>query len=183
MFPHIEDNLGNQFHGAASGDADKSIGEHMSRWAASFGYSPEATSFTLRCDVVSNKEDECDKLLFEDVPIDGNGITKILNDDIITYNGVHWHKRTNLPDSCQIHLFHNMVREVRHVGLAAITDNLGNQYGSTGDGSWGYNEDEGIFFENFKVKPIDPNAKSISFGYFFARKILSFELRNLPLPS
>jgi hypothetical protein len=181
---HIEDNLGNQFKAEGSGCAnDNSIGEHMSRWAAIFGYSPEATSFTLRCDVVSNKEDECDKLLFENVPIDGNGINKAFEDDVITYNGVHWHKRTNLPDSCQIHLFHNKARGVRHVGLSAIADNLGNQYGSTGHGDWGYNDDEGIFFENFKMKPIDQNAKSISFEYLFARKVLNFELRGLPLPS
>jgi len=179
---YAEDNLGNHFNSGGSGGAeDESVGEYAYRFAAHFEYpSPQASSFILHYDVVNGHEDECDALLFEDVPIDGEGITRTFNDDVITYNGVHWHKRENLPDSCQIHLVHNMAREVRHVGLAAITDNLGNQYGSTGGGSWGNNKD--VFFENFK-KAIDPKATSISFKYLFARKIFTFELRDLPLPS
>jgi len=181
---YIEDNLGNQFKSNGSGSSnDESLGEHVERAAAIFDYSPEATSFTLRCDIVSNQEDDCDILLFENVPLDGNGITRTLNDEAITYNGVHWHDREGISGSYQIHLAHNIAREVRHIGLAGIADNIGNQYGSTSGGSWGYDKNEGFFFENFKIKPIDPNAKSISFKYLFARKILSFELKDLPLPS
>ena len=170
---HIEDNLGHQFRPICSGSTK---GETV----IIFRYAPEATSFTLRYDFVRRNEDECDVLLFEDVPVDGEGIAKTLNDDIITYNGVHWHKRKDGADSCWFHLLHNMAREVRHIGPTEITDNLGNQYGLGGS----HDEEEGVFREEYNVKPpIEPNATSISFKYLFARKIITFELRDLPLPS
>ena len=180
---YIEDNLGNQSICHTSGSVtDEEVGEYASRSIVFFNYVPEATSFTLRYDFVNVQEDECDVLLFADVPIGGKGITRTLNGHAITYNGVHWHKRKNLPDSCQIHLTFNEAREVRGIGLAAITDNLGNQYDSFPGSNSGYDADEGVFYSNLQVD-IDPNATSISFKYLFARKILTFELRDLPLPS
>jgi hypothetical protein len=73
---------------------------------------------------------------------------------------------------------------VRHVGVVAITDNLGNQYGSPSGSSSGHNEKEEFFYQNLEVKPlIDPNATSISFKYLIAREITTLEFRDLPLPS
>lgn len=150
--------------------------------AKAFGYSPEATSFSLRYDIVNEHEDDCDTLLFEDVPIHGKGINGRFNDDIVTYNGFHYREQ-GPGNRYYIDLLHNKPREVRHVGLAAITDNLGNQYGFTTDGSWGYSEEDNTYYENFKVKALDPNARSISFKYLFARTLLAFEFQDLPLPS
>ncbi|MCH8293391.1 helix-turn-helix transcriptional regulator [Candidatus Poribacteria bacterium] len=176
---YIEDNLGNQFtsHGSAGEGPDAESAYQM---AASYSYSPEATSFTLRYDTVKKNEAACDALLFANVPIDGQGITQTFNDDIITYNGVHYDERI---DRYEIHLAHNIAREVRHVGIAAITDDLGNHHDSNGMTSWGDDRDTGTFFEKVKVNQPDSNATSISFKYLFARTILPFEFRDLPLPS
>ena len=176
----IEDNLGNQFtsHGGVGrGDA---IAEGAYQMAASYSYSPEASSFTLRYDTVKKNEEACDALLFANVPIDGQGITQTFNDDIVTYNGVHYDERI---DRYEIHLAHNIAREVRHVGIAAITDDLGNHHDSNGMTFWGDDHDAGTFFEKIKVNQPDSNATSISFKYLFARTILPFEFRDLPLPS
>lgn len=179
---YIEDNLGNQFRSCLSGGAmDKEVGEYASRSVVVFDYAPEATSFTLRCDFINTHEDECDVLLFEDVPIDGRGITRTFGDDIITYNGVHRNEEKYGDDLYMIHFTYNKALEVRHVGVDSITDNLGNQYLMSGTAS---GVKEGVFYRHRSLEtPIDPNATSISFKYLFARKILTFELRDLPLPS
>ncbi len=173
---YVEDDLGNHFQTIVCGST-------KDRLVAVFDYAPEATSFTLRYNFVNGHEDECDVLSFEDVPIDGEGITRTFDDDIITYNGVHSDERKCDGDLCQIRLAFNKAREVRHVGVAAITDNLGNRYSPSGCSS-GHDDSKGVFYSKLGVKPpIDSDARSISFRYLFAREIITFELRDLPLPS
>jgi transcriptional regulator with XRE-family HTH domain len=179
---YIEDNLGNRFGSGASGSTK--IDDSTEQLGVMFmEYSPEATSFNLRYDVVNGHEADCELLNFENVPIDGRGITKTFGDDVITYNGVHYIAERTHGDKYEIHLTHNKAREVRHVGLYNITDNLGNDYGTKGAISWGQDKDTGVFFERFKIKPPDPNATSLSFKYAFARTVLAFEIPDLPLPS
>jgi DNA-binding XRE family transcriptional regulator len=173
---YIEDNLGNHYKSVVSG----CIGGES---AVAFPCPPpEATLFNLHFDVINNNEDECDVLLFKDVPINGEGITKKINDDIITYNGIHWHdSESSLPNTYQIHLDHNFDREVRHLGISVIVDNLGNKYERIGS-HWGYNEDKDVFYENYGSSMLDPNATTISFKYIITKEILTFDLGKLPLP-
>lgn len=181
---YVEDNLGNQFRPIVSGNSkDEDAGEYVSRSVALFDYAPKASSFTLYYNFVSASEDDCDVLLFKDAPIDGNGITAVLNGDAITYNGIQRDLGEDSADSCEIHLAYNKMPEVRYVGLASITDDLGNKYESPSGGSSSYDEEKGIFYYKAKMKQIDLNASSISFKFLFARKIIILGLQDLPLPS
>jgi len=177
---YIEDNLGNWF--CAGGTAHTDIGESIVQMVAIFGnYASSATSFNLRYDTVNRHEDDCDALLFENVPLDGKGISKSLNGDMVIYNGGRQSEGDNY---LHIHFALNHPLEVRHVGVTKVNDNLGNQYLVSEKTR---TSNKGAFSEQtFGLKglhPLHPEATSISFKYLLARTILSFELQDLPLPS
>lgn len=168
----FEDDLGNRFHGMYVSGNEDSHGRRL--YGTYFPYVPEATSVTIRYDIVNIAEDACDAIMFENVPLNGKGISKSLNDDTVTYNGISQHDGR---DCHYVSLALNHRQEVRHVGPTKFTDNLGNQY--RGGGYTKHHNNE----ESFNLHGLDPNATSISFKYLLARTAYAFELRDLPLPS
>jgi len=179
---YVEDNLGNRSQQNFACRVDNTEAD-ISRFfmVIRAKYVPEATSFTFHHDFVNRNESDCDAVSFENVSIDGKGITKAYDGETIRYDGICW-----AEDEAQnaIHLVHDKPREVRHVGITKIVDNLGNTYIPDGRGhSPKYHKDIGGYSETCPLKEFHPDAASISFKYLLGRTILSFELRDLPLPS
>jgi hypothetical protein len=172
----VEDNLGNQFPARYSSGYETDTGLLLGTY---FPYVPEATSLTIRYEAVNGHEDDCDALIFENVPIDGKEISRSINGETITYNGVH-----QVEKQSQIFFNSNQPRKVRRVGVTKLVDNLGNQYKARGYKAWGDNRESfGLYSYSSNLDEVSSEATTISFKYLFARTVFAFELRDLPLPS
>lgn len=143
-------------------------------------YPLQGGKFTFHRDFVNHHQGDCDGILFENIPIDGKGITKKFKNVEIRYDGFRESKMSN---GNAIHLVHKNPLEVRYMGIRQVTDNLGNTYTPYIKGHYHpRRSDLGGYLEYFTLKGLDPNATAISFKYLFARTILSFEFSDLPLP-
>lgn len=143
-------------------------------------YPRQGTKFHFHRDFVNHHQDDCDAILFEDIPIDEKGITKEFKNAVIRYNGI---RESSLSGGNDIHLVHSDPLEVRYIGIRQVIDNLGNTYAPCIRGHYHPRQsDLGGYLEYFSLKELNPNATTISFKYFFARTILSFEFSDLPLP-
>ncbi len=141
---------------------------------------PQGTKFTFHRDFVNHHQDDCDAILFEDIPIDGKGITKSFKNAVIRYDGI---RENEMSNGNAIHLVHNNPLEVRYLGIRQVVDNLGNTYTPYIKGHFHPRRtDLGGYLEYFTLKELNPDATTISFKYLFARTILSFEFCDLPLP-
>ena len=143
-------------------------------------YPLQGTRFTFHRDFVNHHQDDCDAILFEDIPIDGKDITKRFKNAVIRYDGI---RENEMSNGNAIHLVHKNPLEVRYLGIRQVVDNLGNTYTPYIKGHFHpRRSDLGGYLEYFTLKELNPNAATISFKYFFARTILSFEFSDLPLP-
>lgn len=179
---YIEDNLGNRSY-KTNLWRDVSDEEGSSRRFSEIirgDYPPQGTKFTSHRDFVNHLQDDCDAILFEDIPIDGKGITKSFKNAVIRYDGV---RENEMSNGNAIHLVHNDPLEVRYLGIRQVVDNLGNTYTPYIKGHFHpRRSDLGGYLEYFTLKGLNPHATTISFKYLFARTILSFEFSDLPLP-
>ena len=179
---YIEDNLGNRPRGMNLW-RDVSNEEDGSRRFAEIirsDYPLQGTEFTFHRDFVNHHQDDCDAILFEDIPIDGKGITKQFENTAIRYDGI---RENEMSHGNAIHLVHNNPLEVRYLGIRQVVDNLGNTYTPYIKGHFHpRRSDLGGYLEYFTLKELNANATTISFNYLFARTILSFEFNDLPLP-
>ena len=179
---YIEDDLGNRSHRTNLwrdvSDEEGDSGKFSEIVRA--GYPLQGTRFTFHRDFVNHHQDDCDAILFEDIPIDGKGITKRFKNAVIRYDGI---RENEMSNGNAIHLVHNNPLEVRYLGIRQVVDNLGNTYTPYIKGNFHpRRSDLGGYLEYFTLKEFNPNATTISFKYFFARTILSFEFSVLPLP-
>ena len=179
---YIEDDLGNRSHRTNLwrdvSDEEGDSGKFSEIVRA--GYPLQGTRFTFHRDFVNHHQDDCDTILFENIPIDGKGITKQFENAVIRYDGV---RENEMSNGNAIHLVHNNPLEVRYLGIRQVMDNLGNTYTPYIKGHFHpRRSDLGGYLEYFTLKELNPNATTISFKYFFARTILSFEFSDLPLP-
>ncbi len=143
-------------------------------------YPLQGTKFNFHRDFVNHHQDDCDAILFEDIPIDGKGITKEFKNAVIRYNGI---RENEMSKGNAIHLVHNNPPEVRYLGIRQVVDNLGNTYTPHTKGHFRpRRSDLDGYLEYFTLKDLNPDASTISFKYLFARTILSFEFNDLPLP-
>ncbi len=179
---YIEDNLGNRPHGRNlwRDVSDEAGGSSRFSEIIRCDYPLQGTKFTLHRDFVNHHRHDCDAILFEDIPIDGKGITKRFKNTVIRYDGF---RENEMSNGNAIHLVHNNPPEVRYVGVRQVVDNLGNTYTPCIKGHFlARRSDLGGYLEYFTLKGLNPNATTISFKYLFARTILSFEFNDLPLP-
>lgn len=179
---YIEDDLGNRSD-RTNLWRDVSDEEDSSRRFSEIirgDYPPQGEKFTFHRDFVNHHRDDCDAILFKDIPIDGKGITKSFEKAVIRYDGV---RENEMSNGNAIHLVHNNPLEVRYLGIRQVVDNLGNTYTPYIKGHFHpRRSDLGGYLEYFTLKDLSPNATTISFKYLFARTILSFEFCDLPLP-
>lgn len=143
-------------------------------------YPLQGTKFHFHRDFVNHHQDDCDAIVFEDISIHGKGVSKGFNNTVIRYNGI---RESSLNGGNDIHLVHSNPLEVRYIGIRQVIDNLGNTYAPCIRGHYHPRRSElGGYLEYFTLKELNPDATTISFKYFFARTILSFEFNDLPLP-
>ncbi|MDE0042982.1 MAG: helix-turn-helix transcriptional regulator [Candidatus Poribacteria bacterium] len=179
---YIEDNFGNRPRGMNlwRDESDDEDGSRRFSEIIRSDYPLQGTEFTFHRDFVNHHQDDCDAILFEDIPIDGKGITKSFKNAVIRYDGI---RENEMSNGNAIHLVHNNPLEVRYLGIRQVVDNLGNTYTPYIKGHFHpRRSDLGGYLEYFTLKELNPNATTISFKYLFARTILSFEFSDLPLP-
>ena len=179
---YIEDNLGNRpgTNLRSSVTNDDEGGAWKLAEIIRCDYPLQGTKFTLHRDFVNHHPRDCDALLFEDIPIDGKGITKRFKNAVIRYDGF---RENEMSNGNAIHLVHNNPLEVCYLGIRQVIDNLGNTYTPCIKGHFHpRRSDLGGYLEYFTLKGLNPNATAISFKYLFARTILPFEFNDLPLP-
>lgn len=179
---YIEDDLGNRSRRTNlwRDVSDEEGGSGKFSEIVRADYPLQGTRFTFHRDFVNHHQDDCDAILFEDIPIDGKGITKRFKNAVIRYDGI---RENEMSKGNAIHLVHNDPLEVRYLGIRQVVDNLGNTYTPYIKGHFHpRRSDLGGYLEYFTLKELNPNATTISFKYFFARTILSFEFSDLPLP-
>ena len=179
---YIEDDLGNRSRRTNlwRDVGDEASGSRRFSEVIRGDYPLQGTKFTFHRDFVNHHQDDCDAILFEDIPIDGKGITKRFKNAVIRYDGF---RENEMSNGNTIHLVHNNPLEVRYLGIRQVVDNLGNTYTPYIKGHFHpRRSDLGGYLEYFTLKGLNPNATAISFRYLFARTILSFEFNNLPLP-
>ena len=183
---HLTDNLGNDLRAIGMGLRASTPPEELSGSVVEtytrFRYIPGAQSITLKHEVANAYEDDCDFVLFENVRITDNQISRRMDGCTITYDGVKTTKISDPQGDKEIRQIHIRLGETgnpRYVGINRITDNLGNEY-STNGFSW--NLEDGRE-EGFVIEELAPEAESISFKYLIAKTVLDFQFSDLPIPS
>ncbi|HIE26540.1 TPA: hypothetical protein EYP66_04570 [Candidatus Poribacteria bacterium] len=136
----------------------------------------DGQSITLHHKIANGSEDDCDFILFEDIKLDEEGIVKNLDGVTITYNGVQPPDENGKSHLIRIQL--NERANSQYVGITRVRDNLSNEYHVTG---WGWTLREKTAETLHLDKPLAPDATTISFKYFLAKRVLNFELPFYPL--
>ena len=143
---------------------------------------PKAKSISLTQKIGNARRETCDLILFEDVGVNAQGISKKINDIAVTYEGVGIMlvgDSKERQEITQINIQHSERADPRYVGVCDVTDNLGNEYEVS---AWSWNLEDKTR-EGFVIGELQPKAETISFKYLIAREVLDFELSDIPIPS
>lgn len=182
----IVDDLGNRFWpngmGIRSSTPPEGLGGGTAQGYARFQYAPKAKSISLTQKIGNARREACDAIIFENVSINAQGISKQTNNLAISYEGVETMLvggSENPQEVTQIHIQLSERANPRYVGIYDITDNLGNEYDVTG---WSWNLEDKTH-EGYTIDGLAPEAEAISFKYLIAREVLEFELSSIPIPS
>jgi len=135
----IVDNLGNRFWPIAAGLRSSTPPEYAAgsfvEGYAHYRYMPEARSISLSQRVASIRKEDCDFIAYDNVKLDGGGISKQLGDVTITYDGVRTFEYGDSPDKKEARQIQIQLHEhgnPTYVGIHKFVDNLGNEHSIPG---------------------------------------------------